>query len=265
MMDTNLTSIREELVSVVHGAGKLVEKFLAKGFTSHSKGGVDFATEADDATDVFLRDELSRRFPQTTFLTEETAPKEYASYVEKDNLWVIDAIDGTTNFSRGSSHFAISVGLVDKGKTKLGVVFLPLENKLYWAQSDMEKSYLNDAPIHVSRTSSLQKALLCCDWSWDIEKRKKTLGIFANILPNVRAIQSRGSAASEITSVASGNLDAYFAYGLKPWDVGASLLIAEKAGATIRTLQLDDQWSVFSSDLLVTNGKIDGEMPPYFS
>ncbi|MDP3940846.1 MAG: inositol monophosphatase family protein [bacterium] len=262
-MDTNLTSIRKELINIVLEAGKRIDGFLESGFSSHSKGGSDFATEADDAIDLYLREKLSKRFPHTSFLTEETAPSEYASFVGKDNLWVIDPIDGTTNFSRGSMHFSVSVGLVDRGKAKLGVVYLPLEKKLYWAQSDMDKSYLNELPIKVSSTSSLKEALLCCDWSWDIEKRKKTLGIFSKILPNVRAIQSRGSASVEIVSVASGNIDAYFVYGLKPWDVGAGLLIAEKAGASIRSLNGSD-WTVFSSDLLIANGVIDNEILSYF-
>ncbi|MBI2442514.1 MAG: hypothetical protein HYV40_01235 [Candidatus Levybacteria bacterium] len=192
-MDGELTSIREQVVAVVTAAGERIYSFLKQGFKTHSKGGVDFATEADDAIDAFLREELFRKFPTTEFLTEETAPSEYTTFIEKENLWVIDPIDGTTNFSRGSKHFAISVGLVSLGKPKVGVVYLPLEKKLYWAQQDESQAYLNYTPIHVSSTETLKQALLCCDWSWDIQKRMQTLRILEKVLPNVRAIESRGS------------------------------------------------------------------------
>lgn len=263
-MKVDLTPVRQEVIEIVKAAGDLAKNYLAKGFSTHSKGGADFATEADDAVDAFLQRELSQKFPDTSFLTEETAPSEYVSFIEKENLWVIDPIDGTTNFSRGNSNFAISIALVDLGKARLGVVYLPVEEKLYWAQTDVDKSYLNDAVIHVSSVSLLNQASVGCDWSWDIEKRKLTLSVLEKILPNVRAVSSRGSAASAIVSVASGNIDAYFTYGLKPWDTAAAMLIAEKAGASISSLQ-GDVWSVFSPDILVSNGKVDAELLPFFS
>lgn len=260
----DLTQARSLVVEIVKRAGDIVNDYLSKGFSVHSKGGSDFATEADLAVDAFLQKELAAKFPGTSFLTEETAKGDLQSFIEKENLWVIDPIDGTTNFSRGNDHFAISVGLVDQGKPKLGVVYLPLENKLYTAQQDADDALLNDSPIHVSKTPDLQQALISCDWSWNIEKRKQTLGVVQKILPEVRALSCRGSAASDIASVGSGNIDAYFNFGLFPWDVAASLLIAEKAGAAITSLQ-GDSWSVFSSDILVTNGKLDSELRSYFS
>lgn len=263
-MNVDLTVARKEVIDIVKAAGEVAKGYLSRGFSVHSKGGADFATEADDAVDAFLQKELSRKFPGTSFLTEETAPSEYVSFIEKENLWVIDPIDGTTNFSRGSAHFAISVALVDLGKAKLGVVYLPLEEKLYWAQKDQDEAYLNDQAIHVSSVNSLNQASIGCDWSWDLEKRKEMLTVLGRILPSVRAVSCRGSAAAAIASVASGNIDAYAIYGLKPWDCAAGLLIAEKAGATVSSLQ-GDIWSVFSPDLLVTNGRVDAELIPYLS
>ncbi|MEN9407797.1 MAG: hypothetical protein RLZZ455_1013 [Candidatus Parcubacteria bacterium] len=260
---TDLSPVTLQVSLVAKAAGDLALTYLAKGFSTHSKGGADFATEADDAVDAFLRKELSQNFPGTDFLTEETAPDEYVSFIEKERLWVIDPIDGTTNFSRGSTHFAISIALVEKGRPVLGVVYLPLEQKLYSAERNTQSSRLNDLPIQVSQVSALQEALVCCDWSWEIEKRTATHQALAKILSSVRAVECRGSAASDIASVASGNIDAYFNYGLKPWDCAAALLIAEKAGAGIMSLQ-GNEWSVFSPDLLVTNGKIDAELHHYF-
>lgn len=260
----DLTAIRQELVLIVKSAGENLEQFRKKGFSAHSKGGVDFATEADDATDAFLRKSLSEKFPDTLFLTEETAPSDYSSFKERENVWIIDPIDGTTNFSRGSSYFAISVGLVDKGRTKLGVVYLPFEQKLYWAQQDKNEAYLNDSPIHVSSTGLLRETLVSCGWSWSMEKRRKTHEKLGKVLSSVRAIECRGSAAADIASLASGSIDAYFICGVFPWDIAAALLIAEKAGALIKSLD-GKELSVFTPDLLVTNGKIDAELLSYLT
>lgn len=254
--------IRKEVIAIVKQAGEMLKAFRSDGFSSHSKGSVDFATEADDTIDAFLQEELHKKFPQTQFLTEETAPKQYAEFSELDNLWIIDPIDGTTNFSRGSDHCAISVALVDKRKTRVGVVSLPFQQKTYWAECDSDTSYMNETPNHVSEVNSLQEALVCCDWSWNMEKRTITHQALGRVLPHVRAIECRGSAAIDICTVASGNIDAYFINGVKPWDIAAAFLIAEKAGGKIST-RSGDPVTVFSSDIVVTNGLLQGSLLQY--
>lgn len=242
------------LTEVVTQAGKMLrEYFISRDFTSRHKKGVDFTTQADEEVDVFLQKAIKRQYPQTNFLTEETAPDDYSSLREADGLWVIDPLDGTVNFSRKHPHFAISIGLVDKGMPKLGLVYIPMTNDLYWAQADQEGALLNGKPIRVSETADLKEAVLACDWAWNLEKRLNVVSWLGKIVTHVRQIKCMGSAVSDLASLAEGRIDAYLHSGLKPWDVAASALFIEKAGGKITTPQ-GGTWNVFHPDMLASNG-----------
>ena len=153
----NLTEARKYLTGIISQAGKILKKYFVSGkFTSRSKGGVDFLTKADEEVDRFLLENIRKKYPQNEILTEETAPKDYSPLKQTDNLWIIDPLDGTGNFSRHHPNFAISVGLVDKGISKLGIVYIPMEDKLYWAEKNKKGAFLNGKPIKVSTTLDLK-------------------------------------------------------------------------------------------------------------
>lgn len=250
----NLTAAREFLIKLTSNAGAILEKYFASKDLAHkSKGGVDFLTQADEEVDKFLQEAIAKKYPSTHFLTEETAPKDYSHLKNTENLWVIDPLDGTINFSRKNSHFAISVALVDKGISKLGVVYAPLENNLYWAQEDEENSYLNGKPIKVSSTNDLKEVVLGCDWAWDLEKRLNVVKWLGNISIHVRQIKSMGSAVADLAALAAGKIDVYIHSGLKPWDVAASSLLIEKAGGKITTPN-STNWNIFNPEMLASNG-----------
>ncbi|OGD83383.1 hypothetical protein A2165_03530, partial [Candidatus Curtissbacteria bacterium RBG_13_40_7] len=187
------------------------------------------------------------------FLTEETAPEDYSSLRSADNLWVIDPLDGTINFSRKHPNFAISVALVNKGVLQLGVVHVPLTGDTYWAQADKEQAFVNGTPMQVSATEDMREVVLACDWAWGLEKRLNVVRWLGNISTHVRQIKSMGSAVSDLASLANGRIDGYIHSGLKPWDVAASALLIEKAGGKITT-PAGGEWNVFNADMLATNG-----------
>ena len=255
MIDSiELTQARKYLTDLVHQAGETLRKYFAsRDFTQRSKAGVDFTTQADEEVDAFLLGEIRKRYPQTNFLTEETAPDDYSSLKDINNLWVIDPLDGTTNFSRKHPNFAISIGLVDKGVPKLGVVHIPMTGDTYWAQADQERAFLNGESIQVSATDNLGESVIACDWAWGLEKRLNVVNWLGNINTHVRAIKSMGSAAADLASLAGGQIDAYMHSGLKPWDIAASSLLIEKAGGKITT-PTGGNWDVFSPDILASNG-----------
>jgi len=251
----NLEHAQNIVIALCKKAGEdLKNSFTSGTFITHSKGGVDFATQQDDDIDTFLRNELRKAFPQTELLTEETAGEDFLDYPEKEYVWVIDPIDGTTNFSRGNPHFGISVGLVTKGVTILGVVYLPVENLLYTATLD-EEPLCNGKPIRVSKTTDLKAATVAVDFSWDLEKRRKTYEAFADVVTNIRQPLTLGSAAADICLVASGKLDGYVQYGIKPWDHAAANLILTKAGGKVTTID-GSTWNIFDGEILATNGLI---------
>ncbi|MFH0863686.1 MAG: inositol monophosphatase family protein [Candidatus Gottesmanbacteria bacterium] len=250
----DLTEARKFLVSLVPQAGKILKRYFSSGdFTQRNKGGVDFTTQVDEEVDSFLREQIKKQYFQTNFLTEETAPPDYSLLRDANDLWVIDPLDGTTNFSRKHSNYAISIGLVDKGVTKLGVVHIPMTGDTYWTQADKEGAFLNDEIIHVSTTNNLRESVVGCDWAWDIEKRLNVVRWLGNISTYVRQIKAMGSAVSDLASLADGRIDVYIHSGLKPWDVAAISLLIEKAGGKI-TSPTGLKWDVFQSDILATNG-----------
>jgi len=200
-----------------------------------------------------LRENIKRQYPQTSLLTEETAPKDYSPLRKVDNLWVIDPLDGTVNFSRNHPNFAISIGLVDKGIPKLGVVYVPVTNDLYWAERDQEGAFCNGKLIRISPTENLEETVVACDWGWQLEKRLNVVRWLGSIVMHVRQIKSMGSAVADLASLAAGKIDGYIHSGLKPWDVAASALLIEKAGGKITTPAGED-WDVFCPEMLASNG-----------
>lgn len=249
----NITEAGNYLQNLVKKAGKILQKYFNSGtFKQKQKAGVDFTTQADADVDKFLRDSLKEKYPMSNFLTEETAPSDYSSLSKTENMWVIDPLDGTINFSRKHSNFAISVALMDKGEIKLGIVYAPIENKLYYAQSDKEGAFLNDKKINVSNTSTLRETVVACDWAWDLKKRKNVIRWLDKLCGHIRQIKSMGSAASDLASLGGGKIDVYIHSGLKPWDVAAAGLIIKKAGGTI-SLPDGSEWSPFNPDILASN------------
>jgi myo-inositol-1(or 4)-monophosphatase len=250
----DLTEAREYLTKLMPQAGEILKRhFNAGGYSTRQKTGVDFTTQADEEVDAFLREHIRERFPKTQFLTEETAPEDYSLLRSGDNLWVIDPLDGTINFSRKHPNFAISVALVSKGTPQLGVVHIPLVGDTYWAQADNSQAFVNDTSMQVSATEDLREVVLACDWAWGLEKRLNVVRWLGNISTHIRQIKSMGSAVADLASLANGRVDVYIHSGLKPWDVAASALLIEKAGGKITTPN-GGEWDVFNSDILATNG-----------
>lgn len=249
----DLTESRKFVVSLIPKAGEILMGYFRSGqFSSRSKGGLDFVTQADEEVDQFLREILLERFPTTKFLTEETAPEDFLSLKDVENLWVIDPLDGTGNFSRGHPNFAISIALVSKTVTLLGVVFTPVDQKLYWAQADLNTAILNDQPIRVSDVSDLSKAVFLCDFYPIPELRIKMRQTITRVESDVRQIKAMGSAVADLCQIAEGKADAYIQPGLKPWDVAAASLIISKAGGRITRLDGRD-WDVFTPDIFASN------------
>jgi myo-inositol-1(or 4)-monophosphatase len=247
---------KDAAIEIAKKAGEIAKKYFAsKDLSTTAKSDMDFLTQADQEVDDFIRTAIKEHFPDAQLLTEETASDDASLITDVANLWIVDPIDGTTNFSRSDEHFAISIGLVDYGIPRLGVVYLPLENRLYIAAKNDEHATCNGEKIAVSTTSDLKKASIAYDWSWDLEKRKEMMEVLNKMYLEVRQPRSLGSAAAELCMVADGRLDGYINYGLKPWDIAAGMLIAEKAGAVLRPLD-QEKMTVFAQDIVAVTPSI---------
>jgi len=249
----DLSAIRINLVKIVRDAGEIAKKYFQNtDLKSESKGGVDFLTNADREVDDFISNKLKEHYPSYDLLTEERATEDYINLHNSQNLFIVDPIDGTTNFSRGDRHYAISVGFVRNGNPLIGIVYLPSEEKLYWAQEDIDHAYCNENIIKTSDISDLKLSSIGLDWAWSMEKRAKTHNWLKKIMSDIRQPRSLGSAASDLCLVAEGKLDGYLTAGVKPWDTAGAVLIVEKAGGIVLEPG-GRKYSVFESDILAAN------------
>lgn len=247
------------LTDIIKEAGEMLKRYHANGFATKSKGGFDIVTEADEAVDAFLQQKIREKYPDTQLLTEETAPKDYWTLQDVENLWVIDPLDGTLNFARGHRHFAISIAFVQRGHTEFGMVYIPFADQLYWAARDQDKALLNDQPISVSLTTELAQSLVAGAWPWEVDRRDLLSGWIQRLAKHTKQTVIFGCAVGDLASIADGRLDAYFSSGLKPWDMAATSLLIEKAGGRI-THPDGSEWHVFQPGILASNGLIHEQL-----
>ena len=179
------------------------------------KGPRDFVTNSDKKVEKILIEELSKSKKNYSFITEESG---YIKKNDKENIWVIDPIDGTTNFLHGVPHFAISLALQSNDKVLFGVIFDPIKNEIFYSEKD-NGSFFNNHRIRVSKKKDLDE----CLFATNTDGAKKT-----NL--NIRV---SGSAALDLAYVASGRLDGFFQNNLNLWDIAAGKLILEEAGGKI--------------------------------
>lgn len=246
-------SARNFLLDLLPVAGQIVRRYLhAEALPSKKKGEHDFVTAGDLAVDIFLRDNLKKQFSEIPILTEETFDGNIKKYESLEFQFIIDPLDGTSNFSRGDDNFCVSVGLVENKEPILGVIFSPISSRLFWTTYRDKKAYWNGRSISVSKISNLNEAVVCTDWSHVMKTREETTNFLRKIYGKVRQIKILGSAATDLTLLARGGVDIYHHVKLYPWDVAAAGLIAEKAGA--RVTQIDgSKWNVFSDSILAAN------------
>lgn len=242
------------LETVVPQAGDVLRAYVqSQQITEQQKGaGVDLVTQADLDVDGLIQKLILKKYPDAIFLSEETAPESYDYIARGASVWVIDPLDGTVNFSRGNSNFAISIARVSYGKTELAVVHMPVEDLTFWADKATEKAYGDGKELKVSETSEPKKAVVAFDWPWDLQRRHKIVHILGNMTQDVRQMKSMGSAVADLMKLAEGKIDGYFHTGLKPWDVAAASLIVEKAGGVISAID-GGEWDFLTPDLLATN------------
>ena len=239
-------------------AGALVaDKWKNSPLTLTSKGFRDVVTDADFASQKLITDRVRQTFPTHGFLSEED---DGSLPTEGDVIWVIDPIDGTSNFSRKSPLFSVSIAAAtltsdpNVFNSFVGVVLDPLRNELFEAQKG-KGATLNGEPIQVSSISDFSNAIIALDWPRDPQERERTLNLVSKTVHESKTMRSIGSAALALSYIACGRLDAYFNLNLQPWDVAAAGLIIEEAGGRFSNIS-GGVWRIDDKSSLGTNGTI---------
>lgn len=223
-------SLNKQVSALIRRAGGLVLDYRFKNLQRQEKQGAGFVTEADLASENFLIAELSSLEPGVAFFAEENG---YANPTSSDYCWVIDPLDGTTNFSYGIPHFCISVALTHHDRPVMGWVYQPLLDELFVAERG-KGAFFNGMPMKVSSTKDLEAAFLlfCTPYG----KNERALKLFEKVLLlSQRAYSMRllGAAALDQAYTAHGRLDGMFFEQLSWWDVAAGSLIVEEAGGKV--------------------------------
>lgn len=215
----------------------------------------DLVTDTDIKIEQRLIERLSKLLPGSQFLAEESAGNDYQS----DKLWIIDPIDGTTNFVHNFPFFCISVALQLDGELTLGFVYNPVMDEFFEAQKD-KGSILNNRIIKVSSVPTLSQSLLATGFAYNFSVCKENnINYFQLFQAKSQGIRRLGSAALDICYVAKGVLDGFWELFLNPWDVAAGMLIVTEAGGRVSNFQGQD-YSFEDKGILITNNLLHNEM-----
>ena len=239
-------------------SGQLIRHKASQPRQLTQKGFRDIVTDADLASQELIVATIQRNFPNHGFLPEEADSK---LPTEGDIIWVIDPVDGTTNYSRQIPNFTVSIAALDprSGRVLVGAICDPMREELFSA-AEGEGAWINKRPISASSVSQLASAIASMDMSHDYEVRQRSLDTLNNFGHHVYSIRAIGSAALAMAWVAAGRIDAYLNYQLKPWDVAAAQLILSEAGGQLTTTEnMPWAWTMVKSGIVATNGAIHSD------
>ncbi|HUT55756.1 MAG TPA: inositol monophosphatase family protein [bacterium] len=236
-------------------AGAIQMESLSRPHEVTLKGVSNLVTEVDVACEDAIISLVRSRFPDHSFLAEEggeTAPG-------SDHLWIIDPLDGTTNYAHGLRRFCVSIGLAVKGRVEAGAVYNAVADELFTAVRG-KGAWLNGERILVSRVKKVEDALICTGFSYDKGKRLgRDLVPYLKILPAAQSLRRTGCAALDLCDVAAGRFDGFWELNLNAWDVAAASLVIEEAGGRWTGIG-GDLVDLYAREFLATNGLIHDEM-----
>lgn len=243
-------------VQAARKAGQVITRALNRLDTVKvvDKDRFDYSTEVDKAAEAEIVKELKRAYPDHAIHGEESGLSGKSRYT-----WVIDPLDGTSNFMRGLPHFSVSIALLEDGVPLHGVIYDPVRDELFTA-SKGAGAFLNDRRIRVGQRPSMEGALLCTGFPFRQRRRlSNQLRMVKVLLEQAEDLRRTGSAALDLSYVACGRLDGFFEYGLMPWDIAAGVLMVREAGGTC--VDFEGGESYFENgNLIAANLKIAAQM-----
>ncbi len=246
-----MNSILDKASKIVIEAGSIIQEGWKKPKNIKRKGRIDLVTETDLAVELFLKEELSKILPGSTFLAEETAGDAKLF----DQTWIIDPIDGTTNFAHGLPMVATSVALWIDGEVSLGIINLPIMNEIFTTVKG-GGACMNGDKIHVSDCADMEESLIATGFPYAIEDHVDFITKALNkVLLSTQGVRRPGAAALDLAYLACGRYDGYYENALRPWDTAAGWLLVEEAGGTV-TDYTNEPFNLYSQHILATNSKL---------
>lgn len=249
------TSWEKTIRSLCLGAGQILLHYFHKPHQIEVKPGAGIVTEADKAAESYILKQILRKFPKSSIITEEAG--EYPG--TRDLVWVIDPLDGTSNYAHGFPWFCVSIGLYQGEKALAGGIYQPLMKEFFFAEKG-RGSFLNGKRIRVSRCSKFEESLLGTGFYYSKKKQlAEEMKIFHRLNEKVLAVRRPGSAALDLACVAAGRFDGFWERGLSCWDVAAGILLVEEAGGKV-TDYSGRKTGIFGSEIAASNRKLHSEL-----
>jgi len=244
-------------IETARDAGQLLLENFERNIKVSKKGDINLVTEADLASEALIIDRIKSYYPRHSILAEESGN---AVVIGGENTWkwIIDPLDGTTNYAHAYPCFAVTIALEHDGEIVIGVTFDPTRNELFAAERGQGAS-LNNKPIRVSQTEDLGDALIVTGFPYDFKRREDFARHFTAFLLKSRGVRRDGSAAIDLAYVACGRFDGMWEEGLNPWDMAAGVLLVEEAGGRISGYD-NSKFSIYSPPMVADNGLIHSQM-----
>jgi myo-inositol-1(or 4)-monophosphatase len=253
-----MSSYLETAMEIAREAGALVSALAERRIGFELKGDFDLVTEADRASEELIVERLHSHYPSHTILGEEGGQRDRVG----EYCWYVDPVDGTTNFAHGFPAYNVTMAVEHLGELIAGVIFDPTRNEMFAAEKG-GGAYLNGRRISVSKARCVEESLLAT--GFPSRKRHENINIhfYYQLAMISHGVRRAGAAALDLAYVASGRLDAFWEFGLNPWDMAAGILLVEEAGGRCADMHGAPR-TVWSKQILADNGFIHEEMLQIF-
>jgi len=250
-----MQAFRESAIEIAKDAGTFLRSKLNSAHKIDYKGEINLVTEADRVSEEMITSKINHLFPEHDILAEEFTHTNRDS----DFRWIIDPLDGTTNYAHSYPVFCVSIALQRLDEIILGIIYNPMLREMFVAEKGKGVS-LNGKKVHVSSTIGISESLVATGFPYDIrEDTQNNLNYFNKMIMKARAIRRAGSAALDLAYVAAGRFDGFWEIKLNPWDTAAGWLMVEEAGGLVTDLK-GEGYYLDSPVILASNGKIHREM-----
>jgi myo-inositol-1(or 4)-monophosphatase len=248
-----------DILQMVEVVARQAGAILMEGYGNvrhiQQKGAIDLVTEFDKRSEEIIISVIEKEFPDHAILAEESGQNKTISEYQ----WVIDPLDGTTNFAHGIPIFSVSMGLLRNNSPLVGVVYDPFRNEMFSAESE-HGATLNGHPIHVSSRTDLGQAVISTGFPYDLRTNpRNNFDQFIHFQLRTRSVRHLASAALDCAWTAMGRLDGYWEFGVKPWDIVAGTLIVREAGGRVTSV-LGDENFLSDDTILVSNDVLHEQM-----
>ncbi len=257
LIDGPTLDLADAAVRAAMEGGEVLRELYERPHQVRHKGAIDLVTEADTASEETIKEVLSRRHPEVAIMAEESSGPDQGEV--EGPVWIVDPLDGTTNFAHGFPWFCVSIALYRREGAELGVIYLPLQDELFCGVRGTG-AWLNGRPISVSKVGELSEALLATGFPYDVqEDTRQVVRPLEKMLRRAQGIRRAGAAAVDLAYVACGRLDGFWELKLKPWDTAAGMLLVEEAGGRVTDFR-GGPYTPFHREILASNGLIHREM-----